>query len=100
MSCVNRVDDDDEGKERNNTFSSSSKTLYWVITRKYEIKSTAKCCNEELYPMLELSCHEMNILPGKTTVESKAREFQYKIFVLQTQLCVIFTQLMPCTCTS
>ena len=73
-----------EGRERNLqtvkfTFPSSSKTLYWEIIRKYEIGPTVKCRYEELYPMLELPWHEIYILPRKTTLESKAREFQYKL---------------------
>ena len=73
-----------EGRERNRqtakfTFPSSSKTLYWDIISKYEIEPTAKRRYEELYPMLELPWQEIYILPRKTTLESKAREFQYKL---------------------
>ena len=73
-----------EGRERNLQalrfiFPSSSKSLDWEITRKYEIEPTAKCRYEELYPTLQLPWHEIYIFPRKTILESKAREFQYKL---------------------
>ena len=54
-------------------------TRYWDIISKYEIEPTAKRRYEELYPMLELPWQEIYIRPRKTTLESKAREFQYKL---------------------
>ena len=66
-----------EGRERNGqtakfTFPSSSKTLHWDIISKYEIEPTAK-------RRYEVISNARAALARKTTLESKAREFQYKV---------------------
>lgn len=61
------------------TLPSSSKTIYWDLIKRIEIAPTAKRKYEVLYPTLDLSWEDIYLLPRCTTLDSKAREFQYKL---------------------
>ena len=61
------------------TFPSSSKTIYLELIKRIEIAPTAKSKYEILYPTLHLKWEDIHILPRSITLDSKAREFQYKL---------------------
>ena len=47
--------------------------------KKIEAIPTSKCKNEELFPTTDLPWQEIYLLPRSVTVDTKSREFQYKL---------------------
>ena len=60
-------------------FPTSSRVLYWDLVKKIEAIPTSKCKYEELFPTTDLSWQEIYLLPRNVTVDTKTREFQYKL---------------------
>ena len=60
------------------TFPKSSKSIYWELINRIQIAPTAKSKYETLYPTLDLTWEDIYILLRSITLDSKAREFQYK----------------------
>ena len=60
-------------------FPTSSRVLYWDLVKKIEITPTSKCKYEELFPTTDLPWQEIYLLPRSVTVDTKTREFQYKL---------------------
>ena len=60
-------------------FPTSSRVLYWDLVKKIEIIPTSKCKYEELFPTTDLPRQEIYLLPRSVTVDTKTREFQYKL---------------------
>ena len=67
-------------------FDASSKQIYQLFLRKKQIPPTAKQKLTNKYPNTVISWQKVYSLTFQTTLESKIREFQYKILN-----CIVFT---------
>ena len=64
----------------------SSKQIYGIFLRKKQISPTAKRKLTDKYPDINVEWDKVYSLPFRSTLESKTREFQYKILN-----CIVFT---------
>ena len=62
-----------------NTFPTSSKEVYWDLIRKIEKPLVSKFKYEQLFPTHYLPWKDIYLLPRSVTLDSKMREFQYKV---------------------
>ena len=62
-----------------NTFPTSSKEVYWDLIRKTEKPPVSKSKYEQLFPTHDLPWKDIYLLPRSVTLDSKLREFQYKV---------------------
>ena len=62
-----------------NTLPTSSKKVYWDLIRKIEKPPVSKFKYEQLFPTHDLPWKDIYILPRSVTLDSKMREFQYKV---------------------
>ena len=58
----------------------SSKNIYSEIRSRYETNPTAQARFEEKYSDAGLDWHDIYKLPFSVLIDTKSREFQYKIF--------------------
>ena len=69
----------------------SSKQMYKLFLQKKQIPPTAKQKLTKKYPNTAINCQKVYSLAFQTTLESKIREFQYKILN-----CIVFTNEKLC----
>ena len=62
-----------------NTFPTSSKEVYWDLITKIEKPPVSKSKYEQLFPTHDLPWKDIYLLPRSVTLDSKMREFQYKV---------------------
>ena len=62
-----------------NTLPTSSKEVYWDLIRKIEKPLVSKFKYEQLFPTHNLPWKNIYLLPKSVTLDSKMREFQYKV---------------------
>ena len=62
-----------------NTFPTSSKEVYWDLIRKIEKPPVSKSKYKQLFPTHDLPWKDIYLLPISVTLDSKMREFQYKV---------------------
>ena len=62
-----------------NTFPTSSKVVYWDSIRRIEKPLVSKFKSEQLFPTHDLPWKDIYLLPRSVTLDSKMREFQYKV---------------------
>ena len=62
-----------------NTFLTSSKEVYWDLIRKIGKPPVSKSKYEKLFPTHDLPWKDFYLLPRSVTLDSKMREFQYKV---------------------
>ena len=67
-------------------FDASSKQIYQFFLRKKQIPPTAKQKLTNKYPNTVISWQKVYSLAFQTTLESKIREFQYKIWLTKIWL--------------
>jgi len=65
----------------------SSKQIYEIFLGKKQIPPTAKRKLTDKYPDTNVEWDKVHSLPFRSTLESKARKFQYKILI-----CIVFTK--------
>ena len=58
---------------------SSSRGVYWDLVEKIKIAPTAESKYEEIFSAHDLRWEQFYLLPRKATLDSKTREFQYKL---------------------
>ena len=62
-----------------NTFPTSSKELYWDLIMEIEKSPVSKSKCEQLFPTHDLPWKDIYLLPRSAMLDSKLREFQYKV---------------------
>ena len=58
---------------------SSSRRVYWDLVEKIKIAPTAESKYEDIYSAPDVRWEQFYLLPRKATLDSKTREFQYKL---------------------
>ena len=66
-------------ESHDNTLPTSSKEVYWDLVRKIEKPPVSKLKYEQLFPTHDLPWKDTYLLPRSVTLDSKMREFQYKV---------------------
>ena len=58
---------------------SLSRGVYWDLVEKIKIALTAESKYEDIFSVHDLRWEQLYLLPRKATLDSKTREFQYKL---------------------
>ena len=61
------------------SFPSSTRGVYWDLVEKIKIAPTAESKYEDIFSAHDLRWEQFYLLPRKATLDSKTREFQYKL---------------------
>ena len=61
------------------SLSASSRRIYWNLVGNIRKKPTAESKYEDLFSMHGLQWEQVYLLPRRATLDSKTREFQYKL---------------------
>ena len=83
-----------KNESHDNTLLTSSKELYWDLIRKIEKPPVSKFKYEQLFPTHDLPWKDIYLLPRSVTLDSKMREFQYKVLKSSVES---FLQIKPST---
>ena len=66
-------------ESQNSIFPSCSRYLYWQLIKKIEKPPISISKYELLFPLHDLSWKDIYVLPRRASLDSKIREFQYKV---------------------
>ena len=67
-------------ESQDSIFPSCSRYLYWQLIKKIEKPPISISKYELLFPLHDLSWKDIYLLPRRASLDSKIREFQYKVF--------------------